>query len=66
MILESKDRKQIGVPRYKKFAETIKDAFDLAVSYKMIGFRLYDANGCFLSEYALFDGKYRRVENAIR
>lgn len=34
-----------------------------AVTRKLTGFKLYDLNGCFLHEYALFDGKFREVLN---
>jgi hypothetical protein len=41
----------------------IKEAMRLASDGKMQGFKIYNSFGHFIREYALFDGRYRKVAN---
>lgn len=48
-----------------EYVQNADAAIRLAHSHKIDSFRLYDHNGCFHKEFALFEGRYREVENAV-
>lgn len=41
---------------------SVADCMDMAHVHEAAEFKVYNADGYFISEYALFDGKYRKVE----
>lgn len=46
---------------YNGRIEDLKEGITRAYACRMTGFRIYNSNGHFIREYALFDGKYRKV-----
>lgn len=61
MIMESVEQAESGNPKYKNGGvKNLEEAILLAHS-GVGNFKLYTRHGFFVSEYALFDGKYREV-----